>query len=288
MSFLGKLLIAFQLVLSIVFLAFAGAVFSTQQNWKILAETNEKNLKAEQATHQNDLQESQQAKAKLEQELKNEKNRADGAEGSLKIREDEVTSLNKENVAAKTERDSQRTLAQVATEEARQRRDEALQQRAVNNDLHKLLTEKNDKVKALEDVVFNKSVEEKSLTEKHSKLLQESAILQKVLAANGLSADPKSVVGLQLPPPTVQGEVLETKRGGRAGSDLVEISLGLDDGLVEGHKLSVYRPAEGNRAASYLGEIRIVYVTPDRSVGVVVARAKNGIIAKGDNVTSKL
>ncbi len=288
MSFLGKLLIAFQLVLSIVFLAFAGAVFSTQQNWKTLAETNEKNLKTEQAAHQNDLQADQLAKANLQQELKNELMNASVAAGSAKLLEDDVTSLKKELVAARTERDSQRTLAQVATEEARQRRDEALQQRAVNNDLHKLLTEKNDKVKALEDIVFNKSVEEKSLTDKHSKLLQESAIYKKILAANGLSADPKSVVGLQAPPPTVQGEVLETKRGGRAGSDLVEISLGLDDGLVEGHKLSVYRPAAGDRAASYLGEIRIVYVTPDRSVGVVVARAKNGIIAKGDNVTSKL
>jgi len=31
-----------------------------------------------------------------------------------------------------------------------------------------------------------------------------------------------------------------------------------------------------------------VYVTPDRAVGVVILRAKNGVIERGDNVTSKL
>ena len=100
MSFLGKLLIAFQLVLSIVFLAFAGAVFSTQQNWKTLAETNEKNLKTEQAAHQNDLQADQLAKANLQQELKNELMNASVAAGSAKLLEDDVTSLKKELVAA--------------------------------------------------------------------------------------------------------------------------------------------------------------------------------------------
>ena len=119
-------------------------------------------------------------------------------------------------------------------------------------------------------------------------MLSELAILQKILAANGLPNDPKAVAGLQTPPPAVDGQVLETKRGGRSGSDLVEISLGTDDGLVEGHKLSVFRPAVNDRAAKFLGEIKIVYVTPDRAVGTVVSRAKNGIIEKGDGVTSKL
>ena len=191
-------------------------------------------------------------------------------------------------IAARTTSDEQRTLAKLTAEEARQRYDEALLQRAVNNNLHVLLNQKNEKNKALEDIVFNKTVEEKSMLDKHAKLLANYVILQKIIAANNLPTDPKLVAGLQTPPPAVEGEVLDTKRGVRSGSDLVEFSLGSDDGLVEGHKLSAYRPAAGDRAAKFLGTIKIVYVTPDKAVGLVVDRAKNGIIEKGDHVTSKL
>ena len=38
----------------------------------------------------------------------------------------------------------------------------------------------------------------------------------------------------------------------------------------------------------YLGEIRLKLVTADRAVGVVVDRAKNGVIEREDYVTTKL
>ena len=288
MSFLGKVLVGLQFVLSIVFLAFAGAVFSTQQNWMDQKKKVDDNLQA--VTREKDqlFEEKRQLEVRLTMELANEKMKAAEAEGKAATSEDKLKVAEQELIAAKTERDEQRTIAKLAVEEARQRRDEAISQRAVNNNLHVLLNHKNEKNKALEDIVFNKTVEEKSMQDKHSKLLADYAILQKIIAANGLPTDPKLVAGLQTPPPAVDGEVLETKRGGRSGSDLVEFSLGSDDGLHEGHKLSVYRPAAGERSAQFLGEIKIVYVTPDKAVGSVVLRSKNGIISKGDHVTSKL
>ena len=288
MSFLGKVLVGLQFVLSIAFLAFAGAVFSTQQNWMDQKKKVDDNLIA--VTREKDqlFEEKRQLEARLTMELANEKMKAAEEKGKSDTSEDKLKVAEQELIAAKTERDEQRTLAKLAVEEARQRRDEALAQRAVNNNLHVLLNQKNEKNKALEDIVFNKTVEEKSMQDKHAKLLGNYAILQKIIAANGLPTDPKLVAGMQTPPPSVEGEVLETKRGGRSGADLVEFSLGLDDGLVEGHKLFVYRPAAGDRAAKFLGEIKIVYATPDKSVGMVVLPSKNGIISKGDHVTSKL
>lgn len=288
MSFLGKLLVSFQFVLSILFLTFAGAVFSTQQNWKTAKEDADKRT-AQIENEKRDLDaDYQRYKTQSAIDLKNEQAKAQTAEGRAETLEKQVVVLEKELNGAKTERDEQTSLAKVTVDEAAQRRDEALRQREVNNDLQKLLNDKNNRLKALEDIVFNKTVEEKSLQDKHAKLLADLAIFQKIIAANGLSTDPKSVSGLQTPPPAVDGQVLETKRGGRNGNDLVEISLGSDDGLLEGHKLSVFRPAAGERHAKYLGEIKIVYVTPDRAVGSVALRAKNGIIERGDNVTSKL
>jgi hypothetical protein len=288
MSFIGKLLVGAQLAFSIIFLGFAGAVFTAQQNWKKQSEDLTKqvaDLKSEKA---NSDVEHKNYVDRMERDLKEEKKNAATAEGRVTTLEKQLDAAEDLLGKAKTQSDEQRTLAKVATEEARQRREEALVQRAVNNDLQKLLNEKNDRVRALEDIVFNKGVEEKALQEKHSKVLGDVVLYQKIIAANGLSTDPKSVTGLQEPPPDVDGEVKETKRGGRNGSDLVEISIGSDDGLAEGHKLSVFRPANGERQAKFLGEIRIVFVTPDRAVGTVVTRAKNGIIERGDIVTSKL
>lgn len=288
MSFLGKLLIGLQFVLSIMFLVFAGAVFSTQRNWKAAKEAVDANY-AKLVKEKQDLQtEYDNYKNRLTRELQAEQQRAATAEGQAKLLKDQLDAVNIELVAAKTARDDQRSLAMVAVEEARQRREETLLERSINNNLHKLHNEKADRVKALEDVKFNLEIAEKALQEKHSKVLSDLAVMQKIIAANGLDPDPKSVAGLQTPPPAVDGKVLETKRGARNGSDLVEISIGSDDGLAEGHKLSVYRPQTVERAAKYLGDIKLVYVTPDRSVGTVVLRAKNGNIERGDNVTSKL
>ncbi len=85
---------------------------------------------------------------------------------------------------------------------------------------------------------------------------------------------------------SLAGEVVATKESKPSGSTLIEVSLGGDDGLAEGERLSVIRAGVGNKAAKYLGEIRITYVTPDRAVGQVVSRAKGFVIDKGDQVVS--
>lgn len=288
MSFLGKLLVGLQLFLSVVFLIFAGAVFSTQKNWKAAKEAVETQKTQIEAEKRQVEQDFAAFKTRMDADLKNEQQRAANAEGQVKLLKDQIDAADKELVAAKTERDEQRELAKVSVEEARQRREEALLQRGINNDLQKLLNEKNERLQASEDVNFNLKVAEQALLDKHAKVLSDLALYLKIIAANGLSTDPQSVAGLQTPPPAVDGEVLETKKAGRSGSDLIEISIGSDDGLAEGHKLSVYRPQTSDRAAKFLGDIKLVYVTPDRAVGAVVLKAKNGVIERGDNVTSKL
>ncbi|MBC7816460.1 MAG: hypothetical protein IAG10_06165 [Planctomycetaceae bacterium] len=288
MSFLGKLLVGLQLVLSIMFLVFAGAVFSTQKNWKAAKEVVDSNYTKLDGEKKQVEVEYSNFKDRMVRELKVEQDRAATAEGQVDLLKRQLASSEDEANKAKIERDEQRELAKVSVEESKQRREEALQQREINNNLQKLLNEKTTRLQASEDVIFNQKVAEKTLQDKHSKVLSDLALMQKIIAANGLSTDPQSVIGLLTPPPAVDGEVLETKKGARNGSDLIEISIGSDDGLAEGHKLSVYRPQAGDKAAKFLGDIKLVYVTPDRAVGAVILRAKNGIIERGDNVTSKL
>ena len=77
-------------------------------------------------------------------------------------------------------------------------------------------------------------------------------------------------------PPKVEGVVL-----GMKGRDLIEISIGADDGLKGGHSLDVYRDNQ------YLGRIKIIETDPDRAVGQIIRDMQRGQIRKGDRVTSK-
>jgi hypothetical protein len=76
--------------------------------------------------------------------------------------------------------------------------------------------------------------------------------------------------------------VLNTQASPTSGSEFVEVSLGSDDGFKKYDTLVVYRGSD------YLGKIELTDVHPDRSVGRVTYRTRNGTIKKGDHVTPKL
>jgi len=91
------------------------------------------------------------------------------------------------------------------------------------------------------------------------------------LAAAGIK-DPDDV-----PPSDLKGVVLAV------GSDSsVEISVGRDDGLRQGHQLDVFRNG------SYLGRIEIRTIADDKAVGKVLPSFRKGFIQAGDRVASKV
>jgi len=77
--------------------------------------------------------------------------------------------------------------------------------------------------------------------------------------------------------PTVDGIVTAVSKSG-----LVEISIGSDDGLREGHQLEVFS------GSSYLGRIKIRRTAPDRAVGEVIPEYRKGDIKKGNRVATRL
>jgi hypothetical protein len=74
--------------------------------------------------------------------------------------------------------------------------------------------------------------------------------------------------------------VTSTRRSN--GRQLVEISIGYDDGVRVGHNVEVFR---GDR---YLGRINIEKVDPDVAVGVVIPEFQIGQIQEQDDVSTKL
>lgn len=70
----------------------------------------------------------------------------------------------------------------------------------------------------------------------------------------------------------VDGVVLVVRK------DLVEISIGSDDGLRKGHRLDVYRES------TYLGRVAVRRTAPDRAVAEIIPAFHKGQIRKGDVV----
>ncbi len=285
MTFVGKVLVGVQLIMSVCFLAFAGAVFTAQTNWRQDATTARDELKKQQDKYRLDFEKFNAEMTAVKTERDNQKSRAEGTQSQLTAAVTANKALEADKVRLLTEVDNHRTQAQLATDEATRRLEEAKVQREQNKILHVSRDELLDTKRVLEDEKFALEIAAKNREDKHNALLEKSLFYEKQILAMGGKLDIKAVKAQQAPPPAVEGLVLDTRKGTRDTTEFVEISLGSDDGLFTGHELFVYR---ANGAGKYLGKIRIEHVSADRAVGTVVQKAKNGTIQKGDNVSSKL
>jgi hypothetical protein len=111
------------------------------------------------------------------------------------------------------------------------------------------------------------------------------------LAKNEIEFDPRNpaAVGDVQPKTLVVGHVERTQPGTNNDTLYIEVSIGSDDGIAKGHDLYVYRVNTklGERPL-YLGKIRVVHVSTDRSVATLIEPVQLGEIREGDNVTTKL
>ncbi len=288
MSNVGKLLVVMQLVLSIVFAAMAGAVYTAHTNWKTTADK----LKVDVASKQKDLDaaisNSEAEKAKLTTDLASEKDLRLKTEADLQTSQVQVAALQKDKIDLQSQIAVQTALAETKSSEAGFRNDEAIKQRQINSDALKRLDETQQELRTKVDELFALRTEQTELQERYTALLQEKADLEKILASANVNVDPRMVSKLQAPPPEVDGVVQEVKNDRTGRAKMVVISIGADDGLMAGHVLYAFRSGVDGRKAQYLGNIRVVDATPDQAVCEVIQTAKNGIIEKGDNVTTKL
>jgi ketosteroid isomerase-like protein len=286
MSTVGKVLVVAQIAFSILLMAFAGGVYSVQTNWKKQYDTASGKLKKAETDLNSVKQKCQKDTDTAVAAQKALKDAADRAQGTADAEKTQLTQMQRVLTQTRTELENVRAEAKIAGDEARARRDEAISMRQINNDLHRTRDEQITLAHDYADKVVNLEQQKKAMSEKHDKLLADYAILQKFIRIKGFDSDPREVAGLAEPAPIVVGVVLNTRKGGRNGAELVEISLGSDAGLAKGHELFVYRSSNGK--GKYLGRIRLDYVDYKTSVGVVVQSTKNGQMQVGDDVTTKL
>ena len=285
MTTVGKILVVLHLVLSMLFMAFAGAVYTSQTNWKKYGEAQTKKLK-----DANDKLKNQQAE--------HEKERTDTANKLAKQTDDiakltgekmalgnQATSLKADNDRLNVALDSVRDQSALSTTEADERKKEADLQREKNSVLYQTREELITGLQKASDDKFGLDLQLQQLTEKHERMLADLATMKRYLSSKNLTTDPKLMQAQVTPPPPLEGKITDYRKDPKGGMEYVETSLGSDEGLNVGHKMTAY-----SASGKYLGQIRLTIVFPDKSVGIVVKeeKAKNVTIQKGDNVTTKL
>ncbi len=129
-----------------------------------------------------------------------------------------------------------------------------------------------DQVVKLTDQIHQAQGELKRLDERNVQLAGQVAQQNNVLSAFGLSKD-TPVDGL---PPQARGKVLAVNQ-----DNMLEVSLGSDDGLRVGHTLEIFR------GSNYLGRVQVLRADTDRAVGKILPGFKKGAIQKGDDVATR-
>ncbi|MFN9985355.1 MAG: hypothetical protein ACK52S_07345, partial [Pirellula sp.] len=150
----------------------------------------------------------------------------------------------------------------------------------LKQEIDKIITDRNgqrrtvirltDELNGLASKKSDLQAEIDSLRDQSTKYQAMAEVRGAALAAAGVT-DPDDV-----PPSDLKGVVLAV------GTDQVEVSLGRDDGLREGHMLDIYRNG------SYLGRIQIRTVADDKSVGKIIPAFRKGYIQAGDKVAAKV
>ena len=276
MNWLGKVFLVVILIMSLVFMGLALAVYATHKNWQQVSTDLKKKLTDAQAENTRLQTEHNRRVEDLEREKTI-------AEQQLAKLDTERVSLAERNATIQAQLDvlQQNQRDHIAAFDATQK---------LNLGLVSDVTELRTKIKNAQldrDKLFKTALdateelhkaagEDNATRERNEQLTRQTAGMTAVMNAKGIDPNtpPDSVV------PTVEGQISKVER--KAGGQLVEVTIGADDGLKAGNTLEV------SRGAKYLGRVEIIQTSPDKSVGRVDRRFQQGQIQEGDRVATRI
>jgi hypothetical protein len=277
MNLLGKSFSVLILLLSVVFMVLALAVNASHRNWRdvVLADDG---LKAQIETYERTNDQLSQARARTQAELDREKaarrtalaalqTQLDQVETQLQASQATVASLESKNTAL-TQLDLSRAeeLAKLIAETTVLRSQIRTEQQDRDNLFAETL-ELTDEMNSLRGIVQLQQ-------DRNDQLLTQVTRYKEVVDAAGLRMDDP----LDGAPPERNGNVLVINRPRK----LVEVSIGYDDGLRQGHLLEV------TRGGRYVTRLRVRDTEPDRAVAEILNDYSEGTIQEGDRVDTTL
>lgn len=289
MTFLGKILVVTQVIFSLIFMAFAGAVYERQVTWKKKYDAKQADLAAEQNKYQTEAEAHEADKLKDAERVQKAEDTSTRVQAELDAATAKFLDEQKRHQTTTVERTNFQTQAEVASRVAQIRTEETEKQLAINRELRQTEDEHIASIAQLRKQAYDLTRIDKERQDKHNAMLEQLAQanekikkLDDIVRKFHYDADAETLTGKQLPPPVVEGIVQNTRKDTANGTEFIEISLGSDDGLAVGHVMFV------SRGTKYMGQIKLVNVSPDNAVGTVIKASKNGIIEEGDHVSTKL
>jgi hypothetical protein len=285
MNLVGKIFTVLIFLMSVVFATFALAVYTTHKNWRTVVDnpTHPLGLSQQLDNAQKEKKTLEDKKKQLEDQCKVERDRYDKMIAQLETENDK---LHNEQVA------NAQTIAKLETSA----RDAVQAMRAVHETLAGLRKQtdqlrvdikaaREDRDQKFKEVIrltdeLHNAVNERMRLEKANRDLAEQLVkARECLTYNKLNES--SNYKEKNPPPDLQGLVTAVPR-----PDVVEVSIGSDDGLMKGHKLEVVRSQGG--VATYVGRIVVLETRPDRAVCRPDPSMQRSPIQKDDRVFANL
>lgn len=289
MNLVGRIFIVAILVMSVVFMAFAMAVYATHKNWREevlrpqdqVTPGKELGLKFQldkaRADNEKLKRDAEELKQQYDRELAAKVQAVTKLENELKLRKDELAAL--EAKQAELEKAQRAAVAAMQTTQANATdyRKELDTHRTTLADARKDRDAHFKRVTELTDQL-NQAQNEKDLLKKRTEELgKDLAKADQVLRKFNLDKN-KNLANV---PPIVDGIITATP-----GNSLVEISIGADEGLLKGHKLEVFRIGAGQ--SEYVGRIEVVQTAPDKAVCKIDPKFQNSNMVVGDRVATKI
>ncbi len=278
----GKMLIVMQLVFSLLFMCFAGAVYTFQGQWRTWG-LEQQALVEESGKQYDDAVAARNREAMvLTAKVEAAETDRDNFRAQLQAAESQAATDQALLAAASLERDKALADSEVATAEAAARIVEA-------NALNKEVRSQQLRISALvadiqsvENDLLDRTGKLASAVEIEEQHLSELGRLKDLLRLNDI--DPGQLIVGPVPGQVekVDGKVREARRNKARTAELVEITIGSDDKIYKNMPLIV------SRKDKYICDVRVVEVFPDIAICLVNERTRQGNIQKGDDVTTKL
>jgi len=284
MNIIGKIFVFAVFVMSLVFMSFAIALFSTHTNWREEITRPADQVQAGKPLgYKLQLDEAKKERETLTAEIAKLTAEVAASEAArdqivakiqtaLGEKDKELQALRK----AKDTREDEREKAQTELAMTRTELEKATKTvEGLRDDIRGMQEKVDEQVTRTAKLAGELHEKESFLeiaTERKAQLEKQVANARLLLKQHGLAIEsmPRDHV------PTAGGVVTAV------ADDSIEVTLGGDDGVQMGHFLEVYRDDE------YLGRVQVISVKPDRSVGRVIREFKRGDIQPGDRVATRL
>ncbi|MDO4551579.1 MAG: hypothetical protein Q4C96_10065 [Planctomycetia bacterium] len=282
MNLVGKIFVVLIFVLSLVLMTISINVYMTHTNWRFKVDnsdpskgelgltqqleamrTENEELRSRYASFEDRVEKEREEKRTALAKLQTELNNQVEENAQLRTQIDELTAL----------QTNHSQVARTAQEQA-----EALlkENEGVRGQIAALLENRDSEVKKnvqLRDQYNNQVRKVEELEKRSAALSQELAAAKRTMEYLNILPDVTYYMA-KTPPLGVIGRVTDVNNDQK----IVEISLGSDDGVREGHSFEI-QDASGR---AYIGRIILTNVYPDRSVGSPISGFENGVIARGN------